>query len=133
MIQRKECRSDFLPWIVVVIPENIFIITSPSGFPCGTSSEEPACHWRDAGLIPGSHSSIRAWRIPWTEEPGRLLWSIGSQTVGHDWSNLSTTGSNYVSQTHTQGLSANALPESSTFCILFVTSWTRTDSHIVSK
>ena len=30
-----------------------------------------------------THSSILAWRIPWTEEPGRLQ-SMGSQTVGHD-------------------------------------------------
>ena len=48
---------------------------------------------RDAGLIPGSgrspggghatHSSILAWRIPWTKEPGRL-WSTGSQRVEQD-------------------------------------------------
>ena len=31
-----------------------------------------------------THSSILAWRIPWTEEPGRLQ-SMGSQRVGHDW------------------------------------------------
>ena len=30
-----------------------------------------------------THSSIPAWRIPWTEEPGRLQ-SIGSQRVRHD-------------------------------------------------
>ena len=30
-----------------------------------------------------THSSILAWRIPWTEEPGRLQ-SIGSQRVRHD-------------------------------------------------
>ena len=30
-----------------------------------------------------THSSILAWRIPWTEEPGRLQ-SIGSQRAGHD-------------------------------------------------
>ena len=30
-----------------------------------------------------AHSSILAWRIPWTEEPGRP-WSIGSQGVRHD-------------------------------------------------
>ena len=30
-----------------------------------------------------AHSSILAWRIPWTSEPGRLL-SMGSQRVGHD-------------------------------------------------
>ena len=30
------------------------------------------------------HSSIIAWKIPWTEEPGRLQ-SMGSQRVEHDW------------------------------------------------
>ena len=30
-----------------------------------------------------SHSSIFAWKIPWTEEPGRLQ-PIGSQRVGHN-------------------------------------------------
>ena len=30
-----------------------------------------------------THSSILAWGIPWTEEPGGL-WYIGSQRVGHD-------------------------------------------------
>ena len=31
-----------------------------------------------------THSSILAWEIPWTEEPGGLQ-SIGWQRVGHDW------------------------------------------------
>ena len=31
-----------------------------------------------------THSSIPAWRIPWTEEPGGLQ-SMGSQKVEHDW------------------------------------------------
>ena len=31
-----------------------------------------------------THSSIPAWRIPWTEEPGRLQLT-GSQRVGHNW------------------------------------------------
>ena len=30
-----------------------------------------------------THSSILAWRIPWTEEPGGVQ-SMGSQRVGHD-------------------------------------------------
>ena len=30
-----------------------------------------------------THSSILAWRIPWTDEPGGLQ-SMGSQRVGHD-------------------------------------------------
>ena len=31
-----------------------------------------------------THSSILAWKIPWTEEPDRLQ-SMGSQRVGHNW------------------------------------------------
>ena len=31
-----------------------------------------------------THSSILAWKIPWTEEPG-MPQSVGSQRVGHDW------------------------------------------------
>jgi len=48
---------------------------------------------RDPGSIPGlgrsleedmaTHSSLLAWRILWTEEPGGLQ-SMGSQRVGHD-------------------------------------------------
>ena len=30
------------------------------------------------------HSSTPAWKLPWTEEPGRLQ-SMGSRTVGHNW------------------------------------------------
>ena len=30
-----------------------------------------------------THSSTLAWKIPWTEEPGRLQ-SVGLQRVGHD-------------------------------------------------
>ena len=51
------------------------------------------CNAGDMGSIPGSedplekematHSSILAWRTPWTEEPGGLQ-STGSQRVGHD-------------------------------------------------
>ena len=41
----------------------------------------------DPYLIPekavAPHSSTLAWKIPWTEEPGRLQ-SIGSLRVGHD-------------------------------------------------
>ena len=37
-----------------------------------------------------THSSILAWRIPWTEESDRL-WSTRSLRVGHDWSDLTFT------------------------------------------
>ena len=77
----------------------------PNGFAGGDSGKEPTCqcrrHIRNTVLIPGLgkspgrghgiHSSIPAWRIPWTEEPGGLQ-STGLQRVRHNW----------VSNTHTQ-------------------------------
>ena len=42
-----------------------------------------------------SHSSILAWKVPWTEEPGRLQF-IGSQTVGHDWEAKDSTAHAYA-------------------------------------
>ena len=52
------------------------------GFPGGSFMKEAACNVGDLGSIPGlgrspgkgiaTHSGILAWRIPWTEEPGRL-------------------------------------------------------------
>ena len=63
------------------------------GLPYSSDGKAPACNAEDPGSIPGSgrspekematHSSILAWRIPQTEEPGGLQ-SMGSQTVGHD-------------------------------------------------
>ena len=62
------------------------------GFPGGSDGKESACNVGDLGSMPGqdrsskkgmvTHSSILAWRIPWTEKPGGL-WSLGSQRVGH--------------------------------------------------
>ena len=44
--------------------------------------------WEDAlEKEMATHSRILAWRIPWTEKPGRL-WSTGSQRVEHNWSGL---------------------------------------------
>jgi len=55
--------------------------------------KKSACSAVDPGLIPGlgrtlekemtTHSNILSWRIPWTEEPGRLQ-SRGSHRVGYD-------------------------------------------------
>ena len=52
------------------------------GFPGGSDSKASASNAGDLGLIPGlgyplekemaTHSSILAWKIPWTEEPCRL-------------------------------------------------------------
>ena len=62
-------------------------------FPGGSDSSVSAYTEGDLGSILGlgrplekemaTHSNILAWKIPWTEEPGRLQ-SMGSQRVGHD-------------------------------------------------
>ena len=66
--------------------------SASGGFPGGSEDKASACNAGDQGLIPGLgrslekemaiHSSILAWRILWTEEPGGLQ-STGSQRVGH--------------------------------------------------
>ena len=64
-----------------------------SGFPGGL-----ACQYRRGGFDPWvrkipwrrvrtTHSSILAWRIPWTEEPGGLQF-MGLKRIGHDWRDL---------------------------------------------
>ena len=59
------------------------------GFPGGSDGKEFACNAGDPSLIlsredplekgMAAHSSILAWRIPWTDEPGGLQ-SMGSQS-----------------------------------------------------
>jgi len=69
-----------------------FFKASQVGFPGCSVVKNPPANAGDMGLILGqeyllekemaTHSSILAWKIPWTEEPGRLQ-SMGSQRVGH--------------------------------------------------
>ena len=78
-------------------------------FPGGSEVKASACNVGDLGLIPGSgrhlekematHSSILAWRIPWTEEPGGLQ-STGSQRVRHDWASDLTWESKRIPEKH---------------------------------
>ena len=68
-------------------------------FPGGSDSKASACNVGDLGSIPGLGRSpgegngnplqYFAWKIPWTEEPGRLQ-SKESQRVRHDWATLLT-------------------------------------------
>ena len=84
----------------------------PVGLPGGASGKEPSFQCRRHqrhGLNPwmgkesleegmAALSSILAWRIPWTEEPGGLQ-SRGLQRVGHDWSNLAHTHTHWPCNT----------------------------------
>ena len=93
LLYRISLRSAiyFLP------PSKIHICTQLRnlvlGFPGSSDSKGSACSTGDPGSIPGwgrprgeemaTYSNILAWRIPWTEEPGRLQ-SMRSQRVRHN-------------------------------------------------
>ena len=59
------------------------------GFPSASEGKQSAYNGRSLGQEDplekkmATHFSTLAWKIPWTEKPGRLQ-SMGSQTVGHD-------------------------------------------------
>ena len=72
---------------------HVFHFTKFIGLPGGSDGKESAYNSGDPGSVPGQEDSLEkgmatqshilAWRIPWTEEPGRLL-SMRLQRVGHN-------------------------------------------------
>ena len=103
LISSLPCSKTSTGWPQVFTDFYLGYCHSVLGFPCSISGKEPACQCKRhkrCGFDPqeegtATNSSIRAWRSPWTEEPGRL-WSIGWQRVRLDWSHLAHT------HTHTQ-------------------------------
>ena len=73
--------------------DNSYYINFSWGFTGGSVVKNLPANIGNAGSVPGlgrspkeemaTHSSILAWRIPWTEEPGGLQ-SMGLQRVRHD-------------------------------------------------
>ena len=80
-------------------PQRMPSVMLKQGFPGGSAVKERLAMQEMWVRFPGwedpleegmaTHSKILAWRIPWTEEPGRLQ-SMGSQRVRQDWMQLST-------------------------------------------
>ena len=93
-------------------------------FLCSSAGKESACSAGDLGVIPelgrsleremATHSSIFAWKISWTEEPGGLQ-SMGSQRVRPDWM-TNTYLLNGLKKTHDC--------DSLTLDIFFTVTWT---------
>ena len=89
-----EILFDSFPIFLFFLGNLIAASYATLGLPGGSDGKESACNvgdwvrslvWEDPleeGMA--THSSILAWRIPWTEEPGRLQ-STGLQRVGHHW------------------------------------------------
>ena len=89
-------RGSLFPFLRSQFSE-LWQLVVATGFPGGSDSQAPVCNAGDPDSIPGlgrypekeiaAHSSTLAWKIPWTEEPGRLQ-SMGSQ-AGHHVVNFS--------------------------------------------
>ena len=96
LFERDKLHLNYFIWLMIVIYN--FIVTSVLGITLekvygdlcliqethaqSLSQEDPL--EKEMAI----HPSILAWRIPWTEEPGRLQ-SMGSQRVRHDWGTIS--------------------------------------------
>ena len=74
-----ESRTIFVldPWQVASVTQFVVSVTGMIDDSC----------WEILEKAMATHSSTLAWKIPWKEEPGRLL-SMGSHRVRHDWSNV---------------------------------------------
>ena len=91
-IKHSFTKSFLLATMIWCHHEGIYYFSRFVGFPGGSEGKASACNAGDLGSIPGlgtslkkemaTHSSTLAWKIPWTEEPGRLQ-CMGSQS--HTW------------------------------------------------
>ena len=70
-------NRDFFPSFLTQMVKNLPAIQENKNTGQSLGWEDPL----EKGMA--THSSIQAWRIPWTEEPGGLQ-SMGSHRVGHD-------------------------------------------------
>ena len=69
--------------------------------PAVWETQVPSLGWEDPlEKEMATHSSTLAWKIPWTEEPGRLQ-SMGSQRVGHDSATSLSLSCLFISDTYT--------------------------------
>ena len=72
-------------WTTRELPRFFVLFQTAENLPAIQETWVQSLGWEDPlekGIT--THSSILAWRIPWTEEPGGLQ-SMGSQRVGHNW------------------------------------------------
>ena len=82
-LHREACRLSFLSFFLQTLI-SCFLAQRLKRLPAMRETSVRSLGWEDSlEKEMATHSSILAWRIPWTEEPGGLQ-STGSQRVGHD-------------------------------------------------
>ena len=75
----------FLLFIFITDTGTSLMAQMVKNLPAMQETQVPSLGWKDPlekGMA--THSSILAWRVPWTEEPGGLQLGTGSQRVEHD-------------------------------------------------
>ena len=87
---------DFCSYLYDCLPSSfvfLFLVSSYRNLGCWFEIFFYNTNWHELKCVPPkfiskiltpTHFNTLAWKIPWTEEPGRLQ-SMGSQRVGHDW------------------------------------------------
>ena len=77
-------QSDFVLHICICFTKSLYVKLTVKRLPTMQETWVPSLGWEDPlEKETGTHSSALAWKIPWTEESGRLQ-SMGSQRVGHN-------------------------------------------------
>ena len=89
VMQREGCKVSVLSLYIIVcnlLHLCIYIVAQlVKNLPAVQGTRVQSLGWEDSlEKEMATHSSILAWKISWTEEPGGLQ-STGSQRVGHNW------------------------------------------------
>ena len=87
----------FFFWLIIsywrIVNRASLVAQTVKNLPAMWETRIRSLGWKDSLEVGmATHSSVLAWRIPWTEEPGGL-WSMGSQRVGYDWATNTFTNS----------------------------------------
>ena len=106
--------------LISMVKQTFLVTQMVKNLPAVQETQVWSLSWEDPlekGMA--THSSILAWRIPWTENPGRLQ-SMGSQRIGHDWAtNTHThyyTYYNYLGENRMRSWPLNLLISGQTHC-----------------
>ena len=136
-------RTEMIFDLFAILFQALSIRHRASGdFPGDTSGKERACQcrghkrrglilasWRSPGEGHGNPLQYFACRTPWTEEPGGLQ-SIGSQRVGHDWSDLACTHAQSKCPV-TLGMNESTCPRVNSISAQIHRSWNKKPNRIL--